>query len=58
MARVDGIGTIRGRRVEAELVADLAGQPDGRKRLKTDYDLSDAEIDDAVAWWDEISKAS
>lgn len=56
--RLSGRPTIKGRRVEAEMVAELAQRPGGRKMLKGDYDLSDPEIDDAVAWWDETRKAS
>jgi uncharacterized protein (DUF433 family) len=48
--RLGGRPTIRGRRIEVELVAELARSHD-RSDLRDGYDLTDAEIEDAVAWW-------
>lgn len=50
-ARLSGRPVIRGTRVPAELVAELALRPGGREELQEDYDVTDAEIDDAVEWW-------
>jgi uncharacterized protein (DUF433 family) len=49
--RLSGRPTIRGRRLRAEKVARLAQSPGGRKALKSDYELSEAEIADARRWW-------
>ena len=32
-------------------VATLVAEPGGRALLHDDYDLDDAQIDDAVSWW-------
>jgi uncharacterized protein (DUF433 family) len=50
-ARLSGRPVIRGTRVPAELVAELAQRPGGREELREDYDVTDVEIDDAVDWW-------
>jgi len=44
----------RGRRIAAQDVATLAAAPGGREVLRDDYDLDDAQIDDAVRWWDTV----
>jgi uncharacterized protein (DUF433 family) len=49
--RLGGKPVIKGRRVAAEDVAQLAAAPDGHEILRDGYDLSDEEIDDAVRWW-------
>ncbi len=49
--RLSGQPTIRGRRLAAEDVAEIAEGPDGLELLKDGYDLSDEEIDDALRWW-------
>ena len=49
--RLSGQPTIRGRRLAAEDVAEIAEGPDGFELLRDGYDLSDEEIDDAVRWW-------
>jgi uncharacterized protein (DUF433 family)/DNA-binding transcriptional MerR regulator len=51
--RLSGRPAIRGRRVPAELVAELAGTTQGVDTLKHDYGLTTAEIDDAQRWWAE-----
>ena len=53
-ARLSGRPVIRGTRVPAELAAELASQTGGRDELREGYDVSDAEIDDAVAWWQAV----
>jgi uncharacterized protein (DUF433 family) len=54
--RMSGRPAIRGRRIEAEYVARIAGEADGRERLYEDYDLNDAEITDATRWWDRVQE--
>ena len=49
--RLSGHPTIRGRRIEADLVAEIAQEPRGRRRLRREYDLTNPEIDDASKWW-------
>lgn len=49
--RLSGRPTIRGRRIAAEQVASMALEPGGREALLDGYDLSEAEIDEAVQWW-------
>lgn len=49
--RLSGRPVIRGTRVPAELVAELAEQTGGREELREGYGVEDAEIDDAVRWW-------
>jgi uncharacterized protein (DUF433 family) len=41
---------VRGRRISVEDVADLAARAGGREALRTDYDLDEREIDDALRW--------
>lgn len=53
--RHSGDPVIRGRRLATALVAALAKQPDGRATLKSDYDLSDAQIDDAVGYEEDVA---
>jgi uncharacterized protein (DUF433 family)/DNA-binding transcriptional MerR regulator len=45
-----GEPVIRGRRITTSRVAALAALPDGRETLREDFDLTDAEIDDAVGY--------
>lgn len=49
--RLSGRPTIRGRRIAVEDVARIAEAASGRKVLRSDYDLSDDQIDDAIRWW-------
>lgn len=49
--RLGGRPVIRGRRLAAREVATLAGRPGGRETLRVEYELDDAQIDDAVRWW-------
>lgn len=51
--RLSGRPVIRGKRVPAELVAELAGTTRGVDTLKHDYGLTSAEIEDAQRWWAE-----
>jgi uncharacterized protein (DUF433 family)/DNA-binding transcriptional MerR regulator len=46
-----GRPVIRGRRIAAQDVATLVATAGGRRVLQEDYDLDDAQIDDAVSWW-------
>jgi len=55
--RLSGRPTIRGRRIAAEDVALTAlTDPSGRETLHEGYDLSDAEIDDAIRWWGRVQE--
>lgn len=54
--RLSGTPVIRGSRVPAAEVAELAAAPHGRETLREGYDLSDDEIDDAVRWWDAVKE--
>ena len=49
--RLSGRPTIRGHRVAAEDVAEIAQAPAGEELLREDYELTNAEIRDAVRWW-------
>jgi uncharacterized protein (DUF433 family) len=52
--RLSGRPVIRGRRIAADEVALLADAKEGRKTLRTDYEISAAEVDDAVRWWQAV----
>jgi uncharacterized protein (DUF433 family)/DNA-binding transcriptional MerR regulator len=52
--RLSGRPTIRGTRVPAEMVGRLARAPEGRRTLKSDYGVSDRQIDDAARWWEAV----
>jgi uncharacterized protein (DUF433 family) len=49
--RLSGRPTIRGRRIPAAKVARLALIEGGRRTLKDDFKLSEAEVRDAERWW-------
>jgi uncharacterized protein (DUF433 family) len=49
--RLGGRPVIRGRRIAAQEVAELAALPGGREVLRADYDLTPQQIDDAMRWW-------
>jgi uncharacterized protein (DUF433 family) len=53
--RLSGRPTIRGRRVPAVLAAQLGRDKEGIRTLHEGYDLTDAEIRDAVDWYDASS---
>jgi uncharacterized protein (DUF433 family) len=49
---IGGRPSIRGRRIPAQLVAELAATPAGREILAVDYDdLEPEDIRDAERWW-------
>lgn len=52
--RLSGRPVIRGTRVPAELVAELARQPGGREELRDGYDVDEPAIEDALAWWQTV----
>ncbi|MHB1925337.1 MAG: DUF433 domain-containing protein [Acidimicrobiales bacterium] len=54
--RLSGRPVIKGRRVPAELVAELAATTQGVDTLKHDYGLSGPEIEDARRWWHEARR--
>ena len=54
--RLSGRPSIRGRRIAAQDVAELAAAPNGIEELKDGYDLTEAEIADARRWWREVRR--
>lgn len=50
--RLSGRPTIRGRRIAARSVAELAATDEGIAVLRDEYELDDAEIGDAQRWWE------
>lgn len=50
--RLSGRPTIRGRRIPARSVAELAETDEGQAILRDEYGLDDAEINDARRWWE------
>jgi uncharacterized protein (DUF433 family) len=54
--RHSGEPVIKGRRLSTHRVARLASEPDGRIALRKDYELSDAEIDDAVGYERDVAE--
>jgi len=55
--RLSGQPTVRDRRVATAVVADLAKRPDGREVLKTDFELTETEIRDAVEYEADVEQA-
>jgi uncharacterized protein (DUF433 family) len=53
---LSGRPTIRGRRIAAQEVAEIASEPDGLEDLVEGYNLAHEEIDDARRWWDEVQR--
>ncbi len=54
--RLSGRPVIRGLRVAASMVAELAARPEGVEILRADFDLEDEQIDDARRWWTATTK--
>ncbi len=54
--RLSGRPAIRGRRVAARSVAELAVTPEGVEVLRDEYELDQAEIQDARRWWEVASR--
>jgi uncharacterized protein (DUF433 family)/DNA-binding transcriptional MerR regulator len=54
--RHSGVPVVRGRRLPTSLVAAIATEADGRAILRDDYELSKAEIDDAVGYEADLAK--
>lgn len=54
--RLSGKPTIRGRRIAAEDVAEIAATRGGVETLHADYELDEAEIADARRWWREVRR--
>jgi uncharacterized protein (DUF433 family)/DNA-binding transcriptional MerR regulator len=52
-----GQPVIRGHRIPTTDVAEIAGEPNGRKVLRDDYGLTEAEIDDALAYENDVATA-
>jgi uncharacterized protein (DUF433 family)/DNA-binding transcriptional MerR regulator len=54
--RLSGRPAIRGRRVAAREVAEIAATADGLETLVEGYGLAPVEINDAQRWWSEVRK--
>lgn len=54
--RHSGEPVVKGRRLSTHRVASMAAQPEGRDELLEDFDLTDAEIDDAVGYERDIAE--
>lgn len=54
--RMSGRPVVRGTRIPAEDVARLAASRAGRRILRSDYDLADDQIDEAVRWWGAVRR--
>lgn len=52
---LSGRPVIRGKRVAASMVAELAARDEDLEILHEEFDLTRAEISDAVRWWDAAS---
>lgn len=52
-----GQPVVKGHRIPTTDVAEIASAPNGREILRAEYGLSDAEIDDALAYEDDIATA-
>ena len=55
--RHSGQPVVRGRRIPTSDVAEIAGETNGREILRDEYGLSDAEIDDALAYERDVATA-
>ncbi len=54
--RLSGQPTIRGRRIAAQDVAEIADAPGGLEILREDYELDEREVKDARRWWREVRR--
>lgn len=55
--RLGGRPTVRGRRIPTELVADIAWRAGGRDVLRSEYELRDVEIEDALGYEADVRDA-
>jgi len=55
--RLSGRPTIRDRRIPTTMVAELAQRDEGRAMLRTEFGLTDEEIDEAVAYERDVETA-
>jgi len=54
--RLSGRPVIRGRRIAADEVAQIAASKDGLAVLRDDYEVTAEEADDAMRWWDTVRR--
>jgi uncharacterized protein (DUF433 family) len=54
--RLSGRPTIRGTRVAADRVAELAGEEGGMRILTRDYGLGRRQIEDAIKWYEAVNR--
>ena len=55
--RLGGRPTVRGRRIPTAVVVDIAERPGGARTLRDEYDLTQAEIADALSYEHEVREA-
>lgn len=55
--RLSGRPTIRDRRLPTTMVAELAERPEGRTLLRTEFGLTEEEIDEAVGYEADVAEA-
>jgi uncharacterized protein (DUF433 family) len=55
--KLGGLPTVRGRRLPTTIVAEVSQEPDGIAVLKTEYELSDTEIEETLAYEEDVRKA-
>ncbi len=55
--RLSGRPTIRDRRLPTTMVAELAGRPEGRDALRTEFGLTEEEIEEAVGYEADVEQA-
>lgn len=55
--RLSGRPTIRDRRLPTTMVAELAARPEGREALRTEFGLSEEEIEEAVGYEADVEQA-
>jgi uncharacterized protein (DUF433 family) len=53
---LSGKPSVLGRRISVRQVAAIAAEPGGRRELRRGFDLTTAEIDDAVGWVEGVSE--
>jgi uncharacterized protein (DUF433 family) len=55
--KLAGLPTVRGRRIATTVVADVAEEPDGFLTLRSEYGLSDEEIEETLAYERDVREA-
>ena len=55
--KLSGLPTVRGRRLTTTIVADVAAESDGMSTLRSEYGLSDDEIEETLAYERDVREA-